>query len=192
MIVLDKRVNFSSIWFGDFLVEFNFFRFQGFRQQNESNSKTLFDIMRIIVSAPFPHITRKRLQKCTFFKKGVELGNRSSFLILICQIIVFYFVVKIFVTTIWRHNRFLFICLCDFNWIACVTAFSTLSCKSFLFIRVIKFLITSLSKLTSAIQYRLFFALRDMVKLIHVFLIGGYLRAANRSSNKLNIFLFKI
>ena len=57
-------------------------------------------------------------------------------------LVFFYFVVMIFVTTIWRHSHFLFIRSCKFNWIACVTSFFALSGASFLFMRVIKFLVT--------------------------------------------------
>ena len=65
------------------------------------------------------------------------------------------FFVAIFVTTICRRDFcydhmtsqslkicFLFIRSCNFNWIACVTSFFALSGASFLFIRVIKFLVT--------------------------------------------------
>ena len=55
---------------------------------------------------------------------------------------VFYFVVMIFVTAIWRHSHFLFIRSCNFNWIACVTSFFAPSGASFLFMRVIKFSVT--------------------------------------------------
>ena len=46
-------------------------------------------------------------------------------------LVFFYFVVMIFVTTIWRHSHFLFIRSCNFNWIACVTSFFALSGASF-------------------------------------------------------------
>ena len=48
-----------------------------------------------------------------------------------CPAMFFYFVVMIFVTTIWRHSHFLFICSCNFNWIACVTSFFALIGASF-------------------------------------------------------------
>ena len=46
-------------------------------------------------------------------------------------LVFFYFVVMIFVTTIWRHSHFLFIRSCYFNWISCVTSFFALSGASF-------------------------------------------------------------
>ena len=57
----------------------------------------------------------------------------------------FYFVVMIFVTTIRRHSHFLFLRSCNFNWNACVTSFFALSGASFLFMRVIIFLVTLVS-----------------------------------------------
>ena len=65
--------------------------------------------------------------------------NCTSGLVLLC---FFYFVVMIFVMTIWRHSHFLSIRSCNFNWIACVTSFFAFSGASFLFMRVIKFLVT--------------------------------------------------
>ena len=112
-------------------------------------------------------------------------------------LVLFYFVVMIFVTNIWRHSHFLFIGSCNFNWIACVTSFFALSGASFLFMRVIKFLVswlTSLSKMTSSLWNWLLFTLirRDKVKWVCVTLNEGYLRSANRGSNNLYRFLIKI
>ena len=105
----------------------------------------------------------------------------------------FYFVVMIFVTTMWRHSHFLFIRSCNFNWIACVTSFFALSGASFLFMRVLKFLVTldtSLSRMTSSIWNWLLFTLiqRDKVKWVCVTLNEGYLRSANRGSK--NVYRF--
>ena len=110
----------------------------------------------------------------------------------------FYFVVMIFVTTIWRHSHFLFIRSCNFNWIACVTSFFALSGASFLFMRVIKFFghtwLTSLSKMTSSLWNWVLFTLiqRDKVKWVCITLNEGYYRAANRGSKNLYRFLIKI
>ena len=52
-----------------------------------------------------------------------------------CPAMVFYFVVMIFVTTIWRHSHFLYFRSCNFNWIACVTSFFALSGASFVHMR---------------------------------------------------------
>ena len=68
-----------------------------------------------------PFIVRFRssflFSQCKFF----ELYVRT------CPAMFFYFVVMIFVTTIWRHSHFLFIRSCNFKWIACVTSFFALS-----------------------------------------------------------------
>ena len=60
----------------------------------------------------------------------------------IALLLVFYFVVKIFVTTKWRQRHFLFIRSYIFNWSSWVTSIFALSGASFLFIRVISFLVT--------------------------------------------------
>ena len=107
---------------------------------------------------------------------------------------VFYFVVMIFVTTIWRHSHFLFIRSCNFNWIACVTSFFALSGASFFVHARDKIFghtwLTSLSKMTSSIWNWLLFTLiqRDKVKWVCVTLNEGYLRSANRGSNNIQIF----
>ena len=96
----------------------------------------------------------------------------------------FYFVVKIFdftitsnllwtesasnhslrvpLRTIWRHNHFeSAFCSCNFNWIECMTSFFTLSGDSFLFILLVKSLVTCdlLSKMTSSLWSWFFFTL---------------------------------
>ena len=114
-----------------------------------------------------------------------------------CPAMFFYFVVMIFVTTIWRHSHFLFIRSCNFNWFACVTSFFALSGASFLFIRVIKCLVTldlPHSKMTSSLWSWFLFTLiqRDKFKWVCVTLNEGYLRSANRGSNNLYRFLTKI
>ena len=97
-----------------------------------------------------------RFFRSDFFLNGFSnpfiVLSRSSFLfsqwkffelyVRTCPAMFFYFVVMIFVTTIWRHSYFLFIRSCNFNWIACVTSFFAVSGASFLFMRVIKFLVT--------------------------------------------------
>ena len=56
---------------------------------------------------------------------------------------VFYFVVKFFVTIMWRHSHFRSaFSSCNFKWISYVTSVFTLFGASFLFIRVIKFLVS--------------------------------------------------
>ena len=117
-----------------------------------------------------------------------------------CPAVFFYFV-TIFVTIIWRHNHFKS-AFCSFvhaiSTEVRVTSFVALSGASFfLFIRVIKFLVTrltSLSKLTSSLWSWLLFTLieRDEVKWVCVTLNEGYLRAANTASNNLYRFLIKI
>ena len=93
---------------------------------------------------------------------------------------------------------FLFIRLCNFKWSACVTSFFTLIGASFLFIRVKKFLVTRdlphSQKWLPRSKIDFYFTLiqRDKVKWLCVTLIGGYLRALNRSSLRINKFLIKI
>ena len=108
-----------------------------------------------------------------------------------CPAMFFYFVVMIFVMTIWRHSHFLFIRSCNFNSIACVTSFFALGGASF-FVHARDYIfgqtwLTSLSKLTSSIWNWLLFTLiqRDKVKWVCVTLNEGYLRSANRGSNKI-------
>ena len=105
---------------------FNFFCFFGF-----------LDRIFFLNCLPNPFIVLSRssflFSQWNFF----ELYVRT------CPAMFFYFVVMIFVTTIWRHSHFLFIRSCNFNWIAFVTSFFALSGASFfLFMRVIKFLVT--------------------------------------------------
>ena len=58
------------------------------------------------------------------------INGREATAEAIIGLLVFYFFVKIFVRTIWRHNHFkscfFFIRSCIFNWTACVTPFFTL------------------------------------------------------------------
>ena len=90
------------------------------------------------------------------------------------------------------HICFLFIRSCNFNWSACVTSFFALSGASFLFLRVINFLVTRdlphSQKMTSSLWNWLLFTLiqRVKVKWVCVTLIEGYLRGTNRGSK--NIF----
>ena len=72
-----------------------------------------------------------------FFNSRTAIAGAIGLLL-----VFFYFGVMIFVTTIWRHSHFLFIRSCNFNWITCVTSFVAHSGASFLFMRVIKFLVT--------------------------------------------------
>ena len=67
------------------------------------------------------------------FTFGILINSRTAIAGAIIGILLvfFYFVVMIFVTTIWRHSHFLFIRSCNFNWIACVTSFFALSGASF-------------------------------------------------------------
>ena len=115
-------------------------------------------------------------------------------------LLVFYFVVRIFVTITWRHNH-LKSAFCSFvhkfNWIACVTSFSLLMEPVLSIIAVIKFLFTRdlpLSKMTSLLWNWLCFSLihRDKARWVYVTLNKGYLRAGDKSSNKLCIFLIKV
>ena len=106
------------------------------------------------------------------------------------------FVHSIMQVRVWRHNHFksvFFIQSCSFT-VACVTSYLSLSGASFMFIRVIKFLVTRdlpHSKMTSWL-WNWFFLQRDKVKWMCVTLNEGYLRAAKRGSNNLYRFLIKI
>ena len=60
---------------------------------------------------------------------------------------VFYFVVKIFVTSYDVAICFVFSRSCNFNWIPCVTSFFIFVELVFLFVRLIKFLVTWLASL---------------------------------------------
>ena len=72
--------------------------------------------------------------KILYVRIGVVNSRKDIAEAIIGLLLVFYFVVNIFVTTKWSHNLFksaFFIGSCNFNWIACVTAFftpSVLSC----------------------------------------------------------------
>ena len=90
---------------------------------------------------------------------------------------------------------FSYIRLCNFNWSACVTSSLALSVASFLFIFVIKFLVTRdfpHSKVTSSLWNWLRTLIqRDKVKWMRVTLNKGYLIAATRGSNNLYRFFIK-
>ena len=86
--------------------------------------------------SPNPFIVRSRSSFLFSQWKFFELCVRT------CPAMFFYFVIMIFVTTIWRHSHFSFIRSCNFNWMACLTSFFALSGASFLFMRVINFLVT--------------------------------------------------
>ena len=110
--------------------------------------------------------------------------------------VFFYFVVMIFVTTIWRRSHFLFSRSCNFNWIACVTSFFALSGEFFCSCAWLNFWshLTYLTLKNDFLTLKLTFTLiqRDKVKWVCVTLNEGYLRSANRGSNNLYRFLIKI
>ena len=140
-------------------------------------------------------ICRICISNKTLWHLAKIFGNLGKVGQLLIAAQVFFFVVKIFVTTIWRDNHFksaFFIRSFPFNWSACVTFFFALRGASFLFIREIKFLVTldlPLSKMTSSPWSSLLYTLiqRDKVRWMCVTLNKGYLRAANRGSKNLQI-----
>ena len=99
-----------------------------------------------------------------------------------------FFFLKIFVTTIWRHSHFLFIRSCNFNWNACVTSFFALIGASFLFIRVIKFLVTrdlqQSQKWLPHFEFNFYLLYFKEIRSSECVTLNGiYLRAADRGSN---------
>ena len=128
-----------------------------------------------------------------FFVVNETSLNCTSGLVLLC--FLFY-----------RHNFcydhdvcFLFLRSCNLNWIACVSSFFALSRACFLFFRVINFLVTRdlphhSQKWLPHSENDFFFTLihRDKIKWVYITVIEGYLKAANRRSNKLYRFLIKI
>ena len=72
----------------------------------------------------WPLLWRPHFWRRNYILKWVFLFNSRTAIagaIIGLLLVFFYFVVMIFVTTIWRHSHFLFIRSCNFNWIACVT-----------------------------------------------------------------------
>ena len=135
-------IRFLAIGFlftcGNFTLIFTVFFFQFFRSdfflsgfpnptKVHPRPSFLFEPNFFFSLMVFVHMQKFDIDYLFFFNSRTAIAGAIIGLLLV----FFYFVVMIFVTTIWRHSHFLFIRSCNHNWIACVTSFFALSGASF-------------------------------------------------------------